>query len=117
MKVLALLLLFIPVPFLFHFYEYSQHVKRGDAPFLMIGFLAFISVGGFIVRKVDIVYVALIHAIGSTISILLAMKFIPNDGAWFQPVGLGGAVIFIAIVYFIGQATVRFLFRLALRIE
>jgi hypothetical protein len=111
MQILWLIISLIPVPFLFHFYEYQQHIHKEEAPFLMIGFLLFIFGNGVLSNKVKIRYLFLVNGVTGLLSILLASRFIPDDGAWFTPFGRDVAVIFISIVYFIGQLLVRMISR------
>ncbi|TCL53294.1 hypothetical protein EDD69_101302 [Thermolongibacillus altinsuensis] len=113
MKVAWFFLSFVPVPFLFHFYEYGQHSQRKEAPFLMIGFLLAIILAGVAATQVKIILVFLINLITMIFSLFLAASFIPNDPYWFTVVGRNGAVVFIAIIYLIGQLLVRWIVRVA----
>jgi hypothetical protein len=86
-------------------------VERKEAPFLLTGFLAAIVVGGILARRVRIAAVLFVHGLTAISSLVLAAKFIPNDGYWFTVIGRDGAVIFIAIVYLLGQLAVRAIVR------
>ncbi|MEC2872573.1 hypothetical protein ACIQHV_30790 [Bacillus bombysepticus] len=108
MRILWIVIALIPVPFLFHFYEYGQRVIQGkEAPFLGIGLILFIIINGFLSKGIKIRYIFLVNIITGVLSLLLASNFIPDDGSWFKPVGRTGAVIFISIIYIIGQLLIR----------
>ncbi|MGA4466834.1 hypothetical protein ACPA2L_30170 [Bacillus bombysepticus] len=108
MRILWFVVALIPIPFLFHFYEYGQRVIKGEeAPFLGIGLILFIIINGFSSKEIKIRYIFLVNIFTGVISLLLASKFIPDDGSWFTPVGRNGAVIFISIIYIIGQLLIR----------
>ncbi|WP_342599572.1 hypothetical protein MHB48_20125 [Psychrobacillus sp. FSL H8-0483] len=107
MKTLWLILTLIPAPFLFHFYEYGQHVKREEASFLFLGSVIFVIIIGLLSGQMRIRYVILVNVITGLLSMFLAMYFIPNDGGWFKPVGRDVAVIFVAVVFLVGQLIVR----------
>ncbi|RHW31370.1 hypothetical protein D1B33_17820 [Lysinibacillus yapensis] len=112
MKLLWLTLVFIPAPFLFHFYEYGQHVKREEASFLLLGSLVYVVLTGVLAGRMKIWQVLLANVITGALSLLLAMYLIPDDGAWFKPIGRDLAVIFTAILFLIGQLLIRLLTRI-----
>ena len=107
MKTSWLILTLIPAPFLFHFYEYGQHIKREEASFLLLGSVIFVIISGLLSGQIRIRYVILVNVITGLLSIFLAMYFIPNDSGWFKPVGRDVAVIFVAVVFLVGQLIVR----------
>lgn len=106
MKILWLILSLLPAAFFFHLYEFGQHVKGEDAPFLLVGTVLFIVATGILSSYIKISYMILVNVIAGSFSFVLAMYFIPDDG-WFKPVGRDGAVLFLAGVFFLGQLLVR----------
>ncbi|MBT2214687.1 hypothetical protein KK120_02490 [Virgibacillus dakarensis] len=104
--ILWLIMTLIPAPFLFHFYEYGQYVKREDAPFLTLTSVLFVLIVGFLSGLIRIRYVVLVNILVAILSVVLASNFIPDD-VWFAPVGRNVAVILTAIVFLIGQLLVR----------
>lgn len=109
MKSLWLVFTFLPAPFLFHFYEYEQHIKQEDAPFLLIGSVAYIVVAGVLAKNISIRWVLLANVAVGIFSVLLAMYFIPNDGGWFKPFNRDMVMILTVIPFLIGQLLVRFM--------
>ncbi|MDR4984721.1 hypothetical protein RGU74_13710 [Bacillus cereus] len=108
MRILWFIVALIPIPFLFHLYEYGQVViQHKEAPFLGTGLILFIIINGFLSKEIKIRYIFLVNIITGVLSLLLASNFIPDDGSWFKPVGRNGAVIFISIIYIIGQLLIR----------
>ncbi|HZG60172.1 MAG TPA: hypothetical protein VEY68_06830 [Anoxybacillus sp.] len=107
MKIVWFFLSFVPVPFLFHFYEYGQYSQRKEAPFLMIGFLLAMILVGIVATQVKMTFVLFINVVTMIFSLFLAASFIPNDPYWFTVFGRNGAVVFIAVVYLFGQLLVR----------
>lgn len=67
----------------------------------------FVLIVGFFSGLIKIRYVILINILVAIISVILAINFISDDGAWFAPVGRNVAVILTAIAFFIGQILVR----------
>ncbi|MFJ7953749.1 hypothetical protein ACIQZG_19790 [Lysinibacillus sp. NPDC096418] len=43
----------------------------------------------------------------TVISLIFGYFLIVDDGGWFKPIGRDSAIIFIAIVYILGQLIVR----------
>lgn len=107
MKVLWLIVSLIPVPFLFHYYEYGQHIKHEEATFLLPGSILYVIVAGLLSGTVKLRYVFLVNTVTGLLSVFLASNFILDDGGWFKPVGRDGAVIFVTFVFFMGQLLVR----------
>ncbi|PIC03870.1 hypothetical protein CS060_12750 [Anoxybacillus flavithermus] len=106
-KALLFTFFLIPVPFIFHFYEYGRYMERKEAPFLLIGFLLAILLGGVIAAKINILLVSLLNGINLVLSLVFAVVFIPDDPGWFTVVGRNGAVIFIWMVYLGGQIVIK----------
>lgn len=111
MKVLWLIVSLIPAPFLFHYYEYGQYIKREEASFLLAGSILFVIVAGLLSGNIKLRYIFLVNIITGVLSVFLASTFISDDGGWFKPVGRDGAVIFVALVFLAGQLMVRLFLR------
>ena len=84
MKILWLIVSLIPVSFLFHYYEYGQHIKREEATFLFVGFILFILVTSLLSRDIKLRYVFLVNIVTGIGSLLLASNFI-DDGGCLNP--------------------------------
>lgn len=97
----------VPAPFLFHFYEYGQYVKREEASYLLLACIVFISITGILSSTVKIRYVFLINIITAALSLVLAMNLITEDGGWFKPFGRDIVILLTAIPFFLGQLLVR----------
>ena len=106
-KILWLITSLIPAPFLFHFYEYGQYVKREEASYLLAACLIFIMITGILSSSVKLRYVFLINAITAVVSLVLAMSFITDDGGWFKPFGRNIVILLTTLPFFIGQLLVR----------
>lgn len=104
--ILSILSLF-PVPFLFLFYEYNSHLARQDADFLFPVFLVFIIVVGISSRNIKLPLFFGVNFIMIIISLIFGYFFIVDDGGWFKPFGRDGAVIFVSIIYILGQLIIR----------
>lgn len=107
MRVFWLVISLVPVAFLFHFYEYGQHIKHEEAKFLLQGSILFVLVAGILAGSVKLRYVFLVNAVSTLLSVFLASYFITDDGSWFIPVGRDIAVIFCSVIFLIGQLFVR----------
>lgn len=59
MEILWLIVTLIPVPFLFHYYEYGQHIKHEEATFLLPSAILFVIVAGLLSRNVKLRYIFL----------------------------------------------------------
>lgn len=112
MRLLWVILTLIPVPFFFHFFEYGESNIQIEASFLFLGSILFVLITGVLASNVKIRYLILLHIITGILSFLLAMYFIPDDGAWFKPLGRDMVIVFTAIVFLIGQLIVRFFARM-----
>ena len=111
MKILWLIVSLIPASFLFHYYEYGQHINHEEASFLLTGSILYVVVSGLLSGAVKLRYIFCVNIITGVISVFLASNFILDDGGWFKPVGRDGAVIFVALVFFTGQLFVRIFLR------
>ncbi|MCR6097313.1 hypothetical protein HXA31_02330 [Salipaludibacillus agaradhaerens] len=108
MRFLWLIFTLIPAPFLFHFYEYGQHVRQVEASFLFLGALLHVVITGVLAGHIKYRYIILINIITGILSLFLAIYLIPDDGDWFKPLGRDLTIIFTAIVFLIGQLLVSF---------
>ena len=106
-KILWLITSLIPAPFLFHFYEYGQYVKREEASYLLVACIVFIMITGILSSSVKVRYVFLINIITAALSLVLAMNFITDDGGWFKPFGRNIVILLTTLPFFIGQLLVR----------
>ena len=104
--IIGILSLF-PVPFLFHLYEYNSHLARQDAVFLFPVFLLFIIVVGISSRNFKFSLFFGLNIIMSVISLIFGYFFIADDGGWFKPFGRDAAIIFVSIIYILGQLIMR----------
>lgn len=107
MKANQIILSLLPIPFLFHFYEYNSHLVKQEPVFLFPAFLLFIILVGIQLRKVQLPLFFGINILMTIISMLLGYFFIEDDGSWFKPFGRDVAIIFISVVYILGQIIVR----------
>ena len=107
MNFIKIILALIPVPFLFHFYEYNCHLEGQDADFLMPVFLLFIIVVGVTSRNIKLPLFFVVNSIMIVISLLFGYFFIIDDGSWFKPFGRDFAIIFVSVVYILGQLIIR----------
>lgn len=103
-----LVVLFIPMPFLFHYYEISHFPDK--ASFLFIGTLLFIILAGLLSTKIKFHLIVLTNIVTIFASVVLGTQFIipPND-SWFNPFGMNVAIIMTGMVILIGVLIIRFL--------
>ncbi len=111
MKVIRIIFSLLPIPFLFHYYEYNRHLAKQEAVLLFPGFLLFMIVVGILMRKNKLPLLLTIGMLMTIISLLFGNLFIVDDGSWFKPFGRDVAIIFISIVYILGQSIVRWISR------
>lgn len=114
MKKVWLVLSLIPIPFIFHFYEYSQKIKGEEPTFLLIGFILSMLITGVLSRDIKFIHFISLNLITLVISLALAAVYITDDPAWFAPFGRNFAVVFIGVVYLIGQIIVRSIAKMAI---
>ncbi|ADC51357.1 hypothetical protein BpOF4_16560 [Alkalihalophilus pseudofirmus OF4] len=98
----------IPAAFLFHFYEYSQHLRQEDANFLFIASLLFVAIAGILSTKIDVRFLLAANLVHLVISVVLAMSFLPAETSWFNPVGRDIAVALTAILFIVGIWIIRY---------
>ena len=112
MNFIKIILSLIPVPFLFHFYEYNYYNLKGhDAGFLFPVFLLFIIVVGVTSRNIKLPLFFGVNFIMTVISLLFGYFLIVDDGSWFKPFGRDFAIIFFSVVYVLGQLIIRGIIR------
>ena len=108
MNFIKIILSLIPVPFLFHLYEYNYcHLGEHDVVFLFPVFLLFIIVVGVTSRNIKLPLFFVVNFIMIVISLLFGYFFIMDDGSWFKPFGRDFAIIFVSVVYILGQLIIR----------
>ena len=112
MKLLWLIFTLIPAPFLFHFYEYGQYLKRQEPFFLLLGSVLYVITTGALSRQLEIRYITLVNVITGAVSLFLAMYFISDENGWFKPFGRDFVIVFTTIIFFLGQLLIRFLSKL-----
>ena len=106
-RMIITILSLFPVPFLFHFYEYNCHLARQDADFLFPVFLLFTIVVGIISRNRKMSLFFSLNFVMTILSLVFGYFLIADDGGWFKPVGRDGAIIFVSIIYIVGQLIIR----------
>ncbi|MFJ7737662.1 hypothetical protein ACIQ2D_15215 [Lysinibacillus sp. NPDC097287] len=106
-RMIITILSLFPVPFLFHFYEYNRHLAREDADFLFPVFLLCTIVVGITSRNLKMSMFFGVNFMMTLLSLLFGYFLIADDGGWFKPVGRDGAMIFVSIIYIIGQIIIR----------
>ncbi len=103
----SIILSLLPIPFLFHFYEYNSHLVKQEAILLLPAFLLFIIIVGIQLRTIKLHWFLVVNILMTLISLMLGNFFITDDGTWFKPFGRDVAIIFISVVYILGQLIVR----------
>jgi hypothetical protein len=112
MKLLWFILSLIPIPFLYHFYEYVQHIKGLESsPLILVPIFILTVVIGVLSNQVEIRYVLWINILTVMMSMLLATNLIIDDGNWLKPEGIDRAVVFASLLCLLGQLSVRFICR------
>lgn len=109
MKFIKVIFALFPVPFLFHLYEYNSHLNRVEAVLLTPAFLFFIIVAGILSRNKRWASFLGANIIMTIISLILGYFYIVDDGSWFKPFGRDVAIIFISIIYILGQLMIRWI--------
>jgi len=107
-KLINLIILLIPMPFLFHYIETSLFTN--GSMFAFLGTFLFIVLAGIISVKIKSNYIILISVLNNLLSVVLGRMFIisPNQ-SWFNPFGMNFAIIFTGIIILIGILTIRLL--------
>ncbi|MED1564049.1 hypothetical protein AJ85_07085 [Alkalihalobacillus alcalophilus ATCC 27647 = CGMCC 1.3604] len=106
-KTLLIIVCLTPAAFLFHFYEYNQHINGEEAPFLLLGILLFIVVTGVLSIKRKVRYMLLINIGSVGLSLILANLFIPNDTSWFKPFERDIVILLTGLFIFICQLVIH----------
>ena len=109
MRVIQITLALLPIPFLFHFYEYNSHLEKQEAILLFPTFLLFIIIVGIQLRKVKLPILFGMNIIMTVISLILGYFFIVDDGSWFKPFGRDIAIILTSVIYILGQLIIRWI--------
>ncbi|MEC2074140.1 hypothetical protein [Alkalihalophilus marmarensis] len=99
----------IPAAFLFHFYEFGQHLTQEDADFLFIGSLLYVVTAGILSTKLEVKFLLAANLVHLVLSVVLAMFFLPTETSWFNPVGRDLAIAFTALFFIAGIWFVRYL--------
>lgn len=107
MRINQIILSFLPIPFLFHFYEYNSHLARQEPVLLFPAFLLFIILVGTQLRNVKFPLFLGMNILMMMFSLILGYLFIEDDGSWFKPFGRDVAIIFVSVVYVAGQFIVK----------
>lgn len=103
LQVLWFVLSLIPAAFLFHYWEYGQHLT---GVYLSLTTILFVLIVGLLSVLIKNQYMILINTLAMVLSITLASNFIVDDG-WFKPVGRDLAIVFTAFAFLIGQLIVK----------
>ncbi|PIC68227.1 hypothetical protein CSV71_04795 [Sporosarcina sp. P21c] len=114
LNIVWLVMSLIPAPFLFHFYEYGQYMKREDATYLLVVSILYIVITGILSSIIKVRYILLMNIIIAIVSLILAMNFISDDGGWFKPFGRDVVILLTAIPVFIGQLLIRTIAKLVI---
>jgi len=105
-KYINIILLFIPMAFLFHLYETTQYPKGA---FLIPITVLFVIFAGFYSRNINLKVIIWGNIFSILLSLVLGTRFItpPND-SWFNPLGMTFTILCTGILIFIGILIVRF---------
>ncbi|SFP67263.1 hypothetical protein [Salibacterium halotolerans] len=104
-------LMCVPGAFLFHFYEYTQHLAGEEAAFLMPGAFIYLLVTGAAVSYVDLRWLISGLMVSMGLSLLLSNVQIAEDASWFAPFGRDLTVAVTACVFTGGVLMFRYLTR------
>ncbi len=96
-----------PVPFFILFFEYNCHLAGKSAKFLIPVFLVFIIVVGISSRNIKFPLFFGLNLMMTVISLLFGSFLLVDDGGWFKPFGRDVAIIFVSIIYILGQFIIR----------
>lgn len=80
--------------------------------FLFQVFLVFIIVVGISSRNIKLPLFIGLNFIMTVISLIFGYFFIDDDGGWFKPFGRDAAIVFVSIIYILGQLIIRLFSRL-----
>lgn len=107
-KLINLIILLIPMSFLFHYIETSLFTN--GSMFAFLGTFLFIVLAGIISVKIKSNYIILISVLNNLLSVVLGRMFIisPNQ-SWFNPFGMNFAIIFTGVIILIGVLVIQLL--------
>src|SRR5690606_11113321 len=105
-KYINIILLFIPMAFLFHLYETTQYPKGA---FLIPIAALFVIFAGFYSRNINLKVIIWGNIFSILLSLVSGTRFItpPNDSS-FNPLGMSFTILCTGILIFIGILIVRF---------
>ena len=105
-KLINLIILLIPVAFLFHYIETS--LSTNGSIFAFLGTFLFMVLGGIISTKIKTNFIVIISILSNLLSIVLGkMLIIPPNESWFNPFGMNFAIVFTGIIILIGILIIR----------
>lgn len=105
-KLIKVVILLIPMSFLFHYIETS--LFKNGSEFAFLGTFLFIVLAGILSVKIKPKFIFLINIASVILSMFLGGIFItaPNL-SWFNPFGMNFAIVFTGIIILIGIFIVR----------
>lgn len=106
-KLINLIILLIPMSFLFHYIETSISTNGSILAFL--GTFLFMILAGIVSTKIKINFIVIISFLSNLLSMMLGRIIIisPNE-SWFNPFGMNFAIVFTGIIILIGILIIRF---------
>ncbi len=105
-KLINLIILLIPVAFLFHYIE--TFLSTNGSIFAFLGTFLFMVLGGIISTKIKTNFIVIISILSNLLSIVLGkMLIIPPNESWFNPFGMNFAIVFTGIIILIGILIIR----------
>ena len=105
-KLINLIILLIPMPFLFHYIETSLYTN--GSIFAFLGTFLFMVLGGIISTKIKTNFIVIISILSNLLSMVLEKMFIiPPNESWFNPFGMNFAIVFTGIIILIGILIIR----------
>lgn len=109
MKAIQIMFSLLPIPFLFHFYEYNRHLVKQEAVLLFPAFLLFIVIVGILLRKIKLPVFLGMNLLMTIVSLILGYFFIVDEESWFKPFGRDIAIISTSVVYILGLLIVKWI--------
>ncbi|ALF09623.1 hypothetical protein [Parageobacillus thermoglucosidasius] len=97
MKLVWFALSLIPIPFLFHFYEYGQYNKRKRSSISYVWFHTFYDYSWNFIKEYQGHFYSFNELSDNACICYSRCKVSSNDSGWFTVVGRDGAVIFICL--------------------
>lgn len=106
-KLINLIILLIPMSFLFHYIETSISTNGSILAFL--GTFLFMILAGIVSTKIKINFIVIISFLSNLLSMMLGRMIIisPNE-SWFNPFGMNFDIVFTGIIILIGILIIRF---------